>query len=146
MAEGVRLIRVSSRALGRRSTVRVYVYDTVEGLRAAATRFSPETDFSQAAGTAQSYQRIRIDSDGTEATLKSPYIVRLWRERLAAAVVTHELVHIAQQIYGDTLAEGVLAEDVMHAGNEPFAYLVSDLVDGLVDRLYDLGYYDRDGS
>lgn len=136
-----RLIRVSSRALGKRKAVRVYIYDTVEELREAASRFAPGVDFSEAAGTAQSYQRIRIEANGTETTIAAPYIIRLWRERLAAAVVTHELVHIAQQIYGDTLAADTLADEVMHASNEPFAYLVSDLVDRLVDRLYDLGYY-----
>ena len=136
------LIRVSSRALGSRKTVRVYIYDTVEELREAGQRFSPDEDVSDAYGLHQSYRRERYD-DGTWSVKSNPYIVRLWRDLLGSNHTTHEMVHAAQAIYGDTLNGDEPVTEIMNGGNEPFAYLVSDLVMRLVNRLYALGFYDN---
>lgn len=135
------LIRVSSRALGQRQFIRVYIYDTIEELRAAGERFSPGENYSDAYGLHQSYRRERYE-DGTWSIKSNPYIIRLWRELIGSNHVTHEVVHAAQAIYGDTLNGDEQVTEIMHGGNEPFAYLVSDLCSRLVNRMYALGFYE----
>lgn len=138
-----RLIRISSRATGDRRFVRVYVYDTVEEMRAAAQRFSPNADgFANAGGVTQSYQIHTINADGTSRLKQTLLIIRLVRDRLGTAPVCHEVNHAATAIYGSTLDPDVLAVDVLDNANETLAYLQSDLTRNLVDRLYALGYYD----
>ncbi|MET0716397.1 MAG: hypothetical protein ABWY57_15940 [Mycetocola sp.] len=138
-----RLIRVSSRALGPRNTVRVWIYDTVEELRAAAVRHSPDEDFSEAGGCYQHRDVWRIEADGSEKLIESSDIVRLWRERLGSDVTTHEMNHAAVSIYGRSLPDDTLASEVLHGANEELAYLASDLTMHLVDALYANGYYDH---
>lgn len=129
-----RLIRVSSQALGHRSRVRVYVYDTLDDLRAAATRFNG-ADHSNAAGTTQLYS----NADDT-ACLP---VVRLARTHLGSTVVSHEMHHAAAALYGCTTRRGARARAHLTHYNEPFAHLFSDLFASLVAALYRHGYYDR---
>jgi len=130
---GARLIRVSSRALGHRSRVRVYVYDTLEELRSAATRFSGE-EFSNAAGVTQLY----TNADDTECLP----VIRLARTHLGSTVVSHEMHHAAAALYGVTTGRSARARSHLTHYNEPFAYLFSDLFARLVDALYRHGYYE----
>lgn len=139
---GARLIRISSRATGERRHVRVYIYDTIEEMRAAGERFNGG-DLSTAGGVCQSYQTISIDEHGNETPKHTLLIVRLVKDRLGAAIICHELNHAATAIYGSTLDPEVRAVDVLDNANETLAYLHSDLTERLVNRLYDLGYYDR---
>lgn len=136
-----RCIRVSSTATGERRHVRVYVYDTIEQMRAAATRFNGN-DFAGAAAVTQSYRRVRYDIDGRRIARASTIIVRLCRERLGTTVVVHEMNHAAVAIYGSSLNGNELAIDVLDNANETLAYLQSDLTGSLIRRLYALGYYD----
>lgn len=128
-----RLIRVSSRALGHRSRVRVYVYDTLEELRAAATRFNGG-DHTNAAGVTQLYS----NADDTDCLP----VIRLARTHLGSTVVSHEMHHAAAALYGVTTRRSSRARTHLTHYNEPFAYLFSDLFASLVDRLYRHGYYD----
>jgi hypothetical protein len=130
-----RLIRVSSRALGHRSRVRVYVYDTLEELRAAADRFNG-TDNSRAAGVTQLY----ANADDS-ACLP---VVRLCRTHLGSTVVSHEMHHAAAALYGVTTRPEARARAHLTHYNEPFAYLFSDLFASLVAALYRHGYYDTE--
>lgn len=131
-----RLIRVSSRATGTRRNVRVYIYDTLTKLRDAAKRHAGETErFDQAVGVCQTWNDTTTDRVAV-------VVVRLQKHHLETRVVVHEMNHAAAAIYGSTLSRSTKAVRVLHQANETLAYLQSDLTGNLVDRLYELGYYD----
>lgn len=132
---GMRVIRITSRALGHKVTVRVHVYDDLNAMRAAATAYNG-TAHHDALGVTQA----RIDSAGRAQAV----IVRLWRGRLGTQVVTHELHHAATALWGASVPDTLsVRRHQLNHFNEPAAHLFSDLAHRLVDRLYDLGYYDR---
>lgn len=128
-----RTITVSSRALGPRLHVTVYVYDTVDEMRTAAAKYN-HSDQADTIGVTQA----RTDHKGRACTV----LVRLARTHLGTRVVVHELHHAATALYGANLPKGTRLRDVLHHHNEPFAHLYSDLTHRLVDRLYTLGYYE----
>lgn len=132
-----RLIRLSSHALGRESRVRVYVYDDAAAMREAATRFNGN-DHGDALGVVQAYR----SADGTNCLP----IVRLIRGHLGTQIVSHEMHHAATALYGASVNEHARARTHLTHFNEPFAHLYSDLLHRLVDRLYALGYYDREAA
>lgn len=139
---GARLIRVSTRRTGERKTVRVWIYDTVGELRAAANRFHPSPDgFEDAEGVCQTYVTELINGSGQILDRHEPIIVRLHRDALGVGVVTHELNHAATHIYGSTLDPDTLAVDVLHVANETLAHLQSDLTRSLIRQLWAHGYY-----
>lgn len=127
-------IRISSRALGPRVHVRVYVYDDLDHLRRDMTAFSgnPEDDDSRTLGVTQAW----LDS---ETGLVAKVLVRLHRGHLGTRVVTHELHHASTALYGARVGD---EDPQLDHANEPFAHLHSDLCHRLVDRLYALGYYE----
>ncbi len=134
-----RLITVSSRATGERRFVRVYVYDTVDELRAAGRRFNGG-DFEDAVGLCQ------LNRDGRRShALATTVIVRLCREHLGTRVVVHEMNHAAAAVYGSNLRGNELAVELLTHHNETLAHLQSDFTGSLVDRLYALGYYEKNG-
>jgi hypothetical protein len=112
--------------------VRVYVYDTVDEMRSAGTRFNG-SDHADSWGMTQAY----ADGEGRATLL----IVRLCRERLDATVVSHEMHHAAAAIYGAGLGHRVSARAHLNHYNEPFAHLFSELMGRLNDRLWALGYH-----
>lgn len=130
-------IRVSSRALGPRLTVYVYVYETVNEMRRAATAYNgaPHTD---SLGVTQ----VTTDSLGKDARVNS-VTVRLARNHLGTRVVVHEMNHAAVAWYGSTVGARISSRAHLNQANEPLAHMASDLTGRLVDRLYALGYYDR---
>lgn len=136
-----RRIRVQSSALGYPTTVDVRIYDTLDAMRAAATRYSPGEDFSHAAGVTHCTTIERVDSQGNTLDSNAHPIIRLARDHLGTEVITHEMTHAASAIYGNHIHPETLAVDVLHNANEDFAYLVGELARRLVDRLYTLGYY-----
>lgn len=129
---GARLIRVSSRATGTRRHVRVYVYDTVQEMRAAGEAFNGNNN-DDAWGLTQAYMR-----EG-RITLT---VIRLCTESLGAPVVAHECHHAAEAIYGSTLAPQARARTHLSHHNEVFAHLFSDLYGNLNLQLWRHGYYD----
>lgn len=134
-----RLIRVSSRALGHRAHVRVYVYDQPEEMRAAASRFSTSGDsFDDAAAVTHLLW--------SEATGRVLPIVRLCRGHLGSEVISHEMMHAAAALYGSTLPPHARARAHFTHYNEPLAYLLGHLVRRLVDALWDHGYYGASGA
>lgn len=126
-----RLIRISSRALGNPVHVRVYIYDDLDHLRRDAAAFSGN-DQGDAVGVTQAWW------DNNDRPHK--VLIRLWRERLGTAVITHEIHHASTALYGTHIGD---QDPQLDNANEPFAYLHSDLCHRLVDRLYALGYYAR---
>ena len=127
-----RLIRLSSRALGCTSRVRVYIYGTVEEMREAGTRFNG-CDFSDAAALTQAY----YDAPHTHCLP----IVRLARGQLDVRIVSHEMHHASAALYAVRLAPDARARAHLTHYNEPFAHLFSDLLHRLTNRLRALGYY-----
>ena len=115
---------IATRATGRRRTVKVYVYPTVEEMRQAAHRATGE-DYTGALGVCHGWQ----DDDNPRATL------RLTDEHLYSHIVLHELIHAAQWIYCETVPPDDLAVDHYQADNETFAHIVSELWDSLADAL-----------
>ena len=128
-----RRIQVSSRALGYPAQVRVYVYDTLEQLRAASERFNG-VEVPRAAGITQAYP------DANSGAVIA--IVRLARDWLGTTIVSHEIHHAATAIYGASLPDDTTAAEVLTHHNEPFAHLYSDLFGRLVKALYRHGYYE----
>lgn len=127
---GRRLIRVSSRALGERVGVRVYVYDDVEHLRRDMESFNG----SDPSGTIACCQAWTWGSD-------IRVLIRLAVGHLGTRVVAHEMHHAAAALYGAHVGAR-LTTGVLTHWNEPFAHLFSDLLASLADRLWAFGYYD----
>lgn len=132
MATG-RLITISSRALGERVHVSVYVYDTLAEMRRAGERYNGN-ELSDALAVTQA----RTDDDGRAGSV----LVRLARGYLGTQVVVHEIHHAATALYGASVDDKIERGEHLNHYNEPFAHLQSDLTARLVDRLYQLGYYD----
>lgn len=125
-------ITVESEALGVPRAALVTVYDTLRGLRCAATKFNHAGDNSETMGVTQLWA---YDDDPTNVVP----VIRLCRGHLGSRIVSHEVHHAATAIYGAfTQAD----DPGLTHYNEPFAYLYSDLFAGLVDRLYEIGAYD----
>lgn len=129
-----RRIRVSSRALGPKLTVTVLVYDDLADMQRAASAWNGE-DQSEAAAVCHYSSSIKTNRVVS-------VLVRLARSRLGTEVVVHEMHHASTALYGAHVrGERISRLAHLNNHNEPFAYLHSDLVRGLVDRLYALGYY-----
>ncbi|MFD0841217.1 hypothetical protein [Williamsia serinedens] len=120
------------------------MYDTVEAMRAAGTRFNGN-DVSDAVGLCQCINRVVVDRDGRATSHADSVIVRLSRSHLTTQIVVHEMNHAATAIYGSSLQGHELAIDVLDHTNETLAHLQSDLTATLVGRLRALGYGDRVG-
>lgn len=132
-----RLIRLTSRALGAPVRVRVYVYDDLDRLRRDAVAFSGDAT----AGDPRVRGITHVWTDDEERAALAT--VRLHRGHLGTRVIVHEMHHATTALYGATLPDTVDRRQVLNHFNEPFAYLHGDLVAKLVDRLHELGYYDR---
>lgn len=130
-----RLIRLSSRALGNESRVRVYVYDDADQMRRDAVRFSGDED--NADPRVQGVTHAWTDEDGRAALVT----VRLSRAHLSTEHVVHEMHHASTALYGAGVPDEASAREHLTHFNEPFAYLHGQLVAKLVDRLHALGYY-----
>lgn len=128
-----RLIRLSSRAVGRKRHVKVHIYPTLDQMRTAAVRFNGHNT-PDAAGITQTY----CDHHGTPTTP----VIRLAATHLGTRIISHEIHHAATAIYGSTIPDTTPAADELTHFNEPFAYLYSDLFTSLVKALYRHGYYD----
>lgn len=125
------LIRLSSRALGEKVRVRVYIYDTLDEMRAAGTRFNGN-EHSDAAGLTQAY----ANRDDTSCLP----IIRLARTHLDSTYVSHEMHHAATALWGAHVRATGCDAGLTHY-NEEFAYLFSDLYGRLIAALWARGIY-----
>lgn len=139
---------MSTRQSGRRRFVCVTVYDEIEALRTAASRYSKwtgvyrEGEFDAAYGVTHSFRNVP-DEEGRIKAHRRPTAahIRLCRGYLSAAIVTHEVCHAATAIYEqDCLDEQGSVHDSVNA-EETLCYLVGDLSARIVNRLYFYGYY-----
>lgn len=138
-----RRIRVSSRALGPRYLVTVWVYDTVDELRRASHRWNG-TWSPDAVGLTQ--VSVWDDGHGNPTDRAQTVIVRLTVGHLGTQVVAHELHHATAALYGSHIASQRISRPAhLNHYNEPFAHLFSDMMRKLVDRLWELGYYPSKG-
>lgn len=128
-----RRIRVSSRALGEREYLKVWVYESLDDMRADAAAFNGNPH-SQGLGVTQCW----ADQSGRATSV----LIRLWRGALSAEILSHEVHHAATAIYGAHQADRISRVDHLNHFNEPFAYLFSDLLGRLHGRLDALGYYE----
>lgn len=135
MAEKPRKITVSSRALGPRLSVTVYVYESAEAMRIAANAYNG-TQNDDALGVTQ----CRTDHAGRAGSV----LIRLVRGHLGTQIITHEMHHAATAWYGAHVGDRISRQAHLNHYNEPFAHLHSDLTRSLVDRLHELGYYAED--
>lgn len=133
MADFACRFRVSTHASGTLRRVSVQVYEDVEELRAAATRYigAEPLYFAESLGVCHAYREA-----GTTAAL-----IRLWRQRLGTSIIVHEVTHAAMGIYRmDWLPEhGDLEADLEN--EEALCYLVGNLTARIVDRLHHYGMY-----
>jgi len=141
---------ISTELSGKTREIEVYLYDKVSHMRAAATRwdrsestayridFQPDK-YDRALAVTHSFSRVAIAPDGAETPHPRVVILRLVRGFLTPEIVSHEVVHIAQHLYGLDMYErqGGAEHDHWNASNEPFAYLygglfavVAEMLDG----------------
>lgn len=121
--------------------VRVIVYDSPKGLRIAATRYDNRTK-SQKRKSRGEYSRTlgvchRFEFLGDKGeSLPLCAIVRLAEPNLGVGIVSHEMAHAALWVYE-------LAEDkpLVCDNDEPFAWILGELVRQSVTQLYERGIY-----
>lgn len=109
------------------------LYSTVSRMRGEATRWARHIGektgfFDNAVGVCHGFNRIRVAKDGTEKQDPLVAIIRLNIAYLTPTVLSHELAHAAQHMYGlDLLGDDHEAANHFHSGNEDFAYLYGEL-------------------
>lgn len=135
---------------GKRWRVRVVLHETVAELQRAGERYKgmPRGEFANAGGVSQPQTRLKaVGGEWVEGP--GAGVVRLARENLTAEVVTHEMVHMGLALYRwswapglnggpDVDARGHLALAEM-ANEETLAYLIGEMTQQAVDKLYALG-------
>lgn len=121
---------------GPKRYVRIYLYDTVEELRKAASRFhyeAPDSDTNKASGIfTPPTQHFKYAKDGSETDLTDPHyggMIRLARGHLTTEVIAHECIHAACAIYRLDITKSVVLWTHCNLREEQFAYLVGQLTD-----------------
>lgn len=126
------------------------VYDKKLDMQAAAQRHAENVgeihdgDYHAKAGAvAHSFEKIRIDENGSEVLLPDAGIIRLQKRNLGSEVVTHEVTHLAWNIYRTDCEEKLGSPSKDIENEEILCYLVGDLARKVVKKLYKFGYYDE---
>lgn len=124
-------------------SVRVVVYDSLKGLRIAATRYDNVTrskrrrqngTFADTLGICHRDERLDHESN----PLPLCAIVRLAKPHIGAGMVTHELAHAAvwmRELSGDT-------SPLTCANDEDLVWLIGELVRQTTVKMYELGVFD----
>lgn len=110
----------------------LFIYDTLGTMQGAAKKWAKvaqpdDSDFSDTAAVVHGFQRFKYGPAGEEIESPTVAIVRLVKDRLTPHIVSHEVAHLAQHIYGLDYDDGLPVEEHMHSGNENFAFLYSEL-------------------
>jgi hypothetical protein len=125
--------------------VRVVVYDSHKGLRIAATRYDnvarrrnrrTHGRFKDTLGICHRFEWQ--SSDGTKQPLCA--IVRLAEPELGVGIISHEMAHAAvwiRELNGDL-------DPLTCANDEPFAWLLGELVRQTINGMNERGVYDAD--
>lgn len=124
---------ITTYASGRKRQIDLRLYKSPRELRAAATRFvrqweKPANKFTDTLGVVHGFQHIRINDDDTETEQDLVAIIRLAENHLTPTIISHEIAHAAQHLYGlDILKPDDNAEDLFTSGNEEFAWITGEL-------------------
>ena len=148
--------QVSTRNSGRLRTIQVCVYDSAEELRKAgrsyeqhcryfdpkgALRGSPEGGWDNIHGLVQSCQMLRVYKSGRVRRLPSAGHMRFYRDQLGTGIIAHETAHMAVAIYEEDIGKTI--PDMKR--EEKLCYLVGDIAQRIVDKLYKLKLLERKG-
>ena len=124
--------------------VNVVVYDNVQGLRIAATRYDNRHKsrkrrsrgaYSRTLGVCH---RFELLGDKGES-LPLCAIVRLAEPNLGVGIVSHEMAHAALWVY--ELAEN---KPLVCDSDEPFAWVLGELVRQAINKMTEHGIYERE--
>lgn len=127
--------------------VRVVVYDSLKGLRVAASRYDNRTlsrrrrqrgAFAETAGICHRFENYH--ADGTLDPVCA--IVRLARPHVGVGVLSHELAHAAVWIHELTEPDVALA----CANDEEFCWVLGELVSRAANVMIGLGVYDDEDA
>ena len=128
---------------GQPRAVEVRLYNDVNHLRGAATRhnaWSGETGtFRDAVGVCHGFTRGRVGADGQWDEDVVVAILRLAVGHLTPLIISHEVAHAAQHIYGLDFDDSQPIAEHMHAGNEDFAHLCGELFAAVWGIFYSKG-------
>lgn len=138
-----RAFTIKTELTGVDREIEVIVYDKVEHMRRSSRahdkRWSggrmPEGGYESALAVTHGYTRVHVADDGTETPHALAATLRLVRGHLSPEIVSHEVAHLAQHLYGLDLYEsqGLEGRDHWDAGNEVFAYLYGGLYATVMD-------------
>lgn len=124
---------ITTYVTGRPRAVEVRLYRDVNHLRGAATRHNAWSGehgaFTDAVGVCHGFTRGRIDASGEWHEDETVAIIRLAETHLTPLIISHEVAHAAQHIYGLDYADEQPVDAHMHSGNEDFAHLLGELFD-----------------
>jgi len=126
-----------------RREVQVVVYDNVKALRAAATRYDNLTASRKRrqrglhADTLGICHRFELEAHGEQLPLCA--IVRLAKPHLGVGMISHEMAHAALQVWMLDHPD----ERLTDSNDEPYAWVLGELVRRTVNWLHDRGVYDQ---
>jgi hypothetical protein len=138
--------RIATRQTGRRREVQVVVYDELKDLQKAAMRypFESEGSFEKALAVSQPRQTVIVDGEGGERRCDGAGIVRFWREQMGAAILAHEMTHMALAIYREDFGSRRSLSNMKN--EETLCHIVSDLVRSANRKLWELGIYTAEAA
>lgn len=135
-----RAFTVRTKRTGHLRRVRIVVYDTADEMRAAGRRYRNATDgFINAIGLSQPRFHGTIDETGAEHPYPSAGVVRLVRGEMGAAVLAHEMTHMALAIYREDSGKASLRN---MKNEETLCHIVSDLVRSANRQFWKAGIYE----
>ena len=116
------------------------VYDELADLQRAAEAYPHvyEGSFENALGCSQPRFCFYVNPDGTERWYRGTGIVRLWKGSMGAAVLAHEMMHMALAIYRADMGRASLRN---MKNEETLCHIASDLIRGANSKLWKLGVY-----
>src|SRR4051812_13757048 len=125
-------------------TVRVMVYDSLKGLRIAASRYDNRTlsrrrrkrgAFSETLGICHRFEWL----DENDRSKPDCAIVRLAKPHIGVGMVAHEVTHAAVWIHQLNGGPDPLTTD----NDEPFVWLVGELVRQTINAMNERGVFEE---
>ncbi len=136
--------QITLRHHGEARRVHVTIYDDLDQLRehAATEAQGDGQDYNNALAVTSRWSRYRF-TDSSSAGVLHPLCarIRLTRNHLTMAIITHEVGHAALHIWQLGNEDHALSTDDID-GEEEFCYLLGELAARLVRRLHHYGFYD----
>lgn len=147
--------RVGTSRSGRWRTVTFVVYDAVEELQRAGSRYrgEPEGEFSNALGLSQPRAGADVNAEtGAVRRFAGAGCIRLFRGQMGVGVLSHECFHMALAIYREDFGD---YQDIRYArdddeahrslavmdNEEILCHIADELISKATRKLYQLGVY-----